>query len=124
LAKVDWLGLKDAPRPGAKKIYDQDFRNRVLATLELAPPAGQAGWDATSVARAVQGSDHAVWRVLRKEGICLQRQRSGCVSTDKEFAAKAANIVGLYLDPPTKRAGHPCGRKTEHPGLGTDHRLG
>jgi transposase len=39
---------------------------------------------------------------LRKEGICLQRQRSWCVSTDKEFAAKAADIVGLYLNPPEK----------------------
>jgi hypothetical protein len=37
-----------------------------------------------------------------KEGICLQRQRSWCVSTDKEFAAKAADIVGLYLNPPEK----------------------
>ncbi len=32
--------------------------------------------------------------------ICLQRQRSWCVSTDKEFAVKAADIVGLYLNPP------------------------
>ena len=37
---------------------------------------------------------------MRKEGICLQRQRSWCVSTDKEFATKAADIVGLYLNPP------------------------
>ena len=52
------------------------------------------------MAAKLNGSVHAVWRVLRKEGICLQRQRSWCVSTDKEFAAKAANIVGLYLNPP------------------------
>jgi hypothetical protein len=45
-------------------------------------------------------SVHAVWRVLRKEGICLARQRSWCVSTDPEFTAKAADIVGLYLNPP------------------------
>ncbi len=38
----------------------------------------------------------------KPEGICLQRQRSWCVSTDKEFAAKAADIVGLYLNPPEK----------------------
>ncbi|NTW35677.1 MAG: hypothetical protein HGB17_06035 [Syntrophobacteraceae bacterium] len=38
--------------------------------------------------------------MLRKEGICLQRQRSWCVSTDKEFTAKAADLVGLSLDPP------------------------
>lgn len=95
-------GLQDAPRPGAKLLYGESFRNRVLATLEQPPPAGQAIWDGPAVADAVDGSVHAVWRVLRKEGICLQRQRSWCVSTDKEFAAKAADIVGLYLNPPEK----------------------
>ena len=95
-------GLEDAPRPGAKPIYDQEFRNKVLATLELPPPSGQAAWDGPAVAKVVGGSVHAVWRVLRKEGICLQRQRSWCVSTDKQFAAKAADIIGLYLNPPEK----------------------
>jgi len=93
-------GLRDAPRPGAKPVYGADFRNRVLAVLEQPPPAGQASWDGPAVAAKLNGSVHAVWRVLRKEGICLQRQRSWCVSTDKEFAAKAADIVGLYLNPP------------------------
>lgn len=93
-------GLEDEPRPGARKVYDEAFRRRVLATLESPPPAGQALWDGPAVAKAVEGSVHAVWRVLRKEGICLQRQRSWCVSTDKEFAAKAADVVGLYLNPP------------------------
>jgi len=93
-------GLRDAPRPGAQPIYGVDFRNRVLAVLETPPPAGQACWDGPAVAAKLNGSVHAVWRVLRREGICLQRQRSWCVSTDKEFAAKAANIVGLYLNPP------------------------
>jgi len=95
-------GLVDAPRPGAKPLYGADFRNRVLALLEQPPPAGQACWDGPAVAAALNGSVHAVWRVLRHEGICLQRQRSWCVSTDKEFAAKAADIVGLYLNPPEK----------------------
>jgi transposase len=93
-------GLRDAPRPGAKPVYGAEFRNRVLTLLEQAPPPGQASWDGPAVAQALDGSVHAVWRVLRHEGICLQRQRSWCVSTDKEFAAKAADIVGLYLNPP------------------------
>lgn len=95
-------GLGDAPRPGAKPVYGEDFRNRVLALLEKPPPPGQACWDGPAVAAALHGSVHAVWRVLRQQGICLQRQRSWCVSTDKEFAAKAADIVGLYLNPPEK----------------------
>lgn len=41
-----------------------------------------------------------MWRVLRKEGIYLQRLRTWCVSTDPGFAPKATEIVGLYLDPP------------------------
>lgn len=93
-------GLRDEHRSGKKAVYGVEFRNEVLAMLEQPPPAGQATWDGPSVAARCKGSVHAVWRVLRKEGICLQRQRSWCVSTDKEFAAKAADIVGLYLNPP------------------------
>ncbi len=37
---------------------------------------------------------------MRKENVCLSRQRSWCVSTDPEFIPKAADIVGLYLNPP------------------------
>jgi transposase len=101
-AKSGMSGLRDIQRPGAKPVYGLDFRNRVLALLETPPPPGQSAWDGPAVAAALDGSVHAVWRVLRHEGICLQRQRSWCVSTDKEFAAKAADIVGLYLNPPEK----------------------
>lgn len=59
-----------------------------------------ASWDGGSLATALGVSDDAVWRVLRKEGIQLQRHRSWCVSTDTEFAAKAADVIGLYLNPP------------------------
>ena len=46
-------GLEDEPRPGATRIYDEAFRNRVLATLEGMPPPGQATWDGPSVAAAL-----------------------------------------------------------------------
>lgn len=59
-----------------------------------------ASWDGGSLAAALGVSDDAVWRVMRKEGIQLSRHRSWCVSTDPQFTAKAADIIGLYLDPP------------------------
>lgn len=108
---IDWrerfnengiFGLKDFPRSGKPLKYTTEFRNKVLATLELPPPLGQSTWDGPAVAKLLNSSVHAVWRVLRKEGICLSRQRSWCVSTDPEFAVKAADIVGLYLNPPEK----------------------
>lgn len=94
------MGLRDRPRPGKPKKYGVEFRKNVLSVLEEPPPAGQACWDGPAVARRLNASVHAVWRLLRKEGICLSRQRSWCVSTDPEFAPKAADIIGLYLDPP------------------------
>lgn len=95
-------GLHDRPRSGKPRTYDETFRDRVLAALEEPPPKGQAKWDGAAVAAHLGVSGDAVWRVLRREGICLARQRSWCVSTDPEFTSKAADIVGLYLNPPEK----------------------
>jgi transposase len=94
------VSLEDAPRCGKPRKYADDFRKDVLALLETPPPKGLATWDGPSVAKELKVSPHAVWRFLREEGICLRRQRSWCVSTDPEFVAKAADVVGLYLDPP------------------------
>src|SRR5450755_2675930 len=93
-------GLRDQRRPGKPAIYDAAFRNRVLALLEQPPPSGMSHWDGPAVAEKLNCSVYAVWRVLRREGIYLRRVRSWCVSTDKEFAPKAAEVVGLYLNPP------------------------
>jgi transposase len=95
-------GLQDRQRPGKPVTYDAAFRNRVLALLEQPPPPGMSHWDGPAVAERLNSSVHAVWRALRREGIYLQRVRSWCVSTDQEFARKAAEIVGLYLNPPVK----------------------
>ena len=93
-------GLRDKQRPGKPTVHGDALRNRVLKQLELPPPKGFARWDGGLLSKALGVSDSAVWRVLRKEGIQLQRHRSWCVSTDPEFAAKAADIIGLYLNPP------------------------
>ena len=93
-------GLRDQLRPGKPVKYDAAFRNRVLALLEQPPPRGMSHWDGPTVAEKLNSSVYAVWRVLRREGIYLQRLRSWCVSTDKEFAPKAAEVVALYLNPP------------------------
>src|SRR5215467_3335319 len=93
-------GLRDQPRPGKPVTYGAAFRDRVLALLEQPPPPGMSHWDGPAVAEKLGSSVHAVWRVLRREGMYLQRLRRWWVSTDKEFAPKAAAIVGLYLNPP------------------------
>ena len=93
-------GLRDAERPGKPVVYGPEFRDRLFALMDEDPPEGMARWDCPSLAAELGGSTHAVWRLLRKEGIYLHRSRSWCISTDPEFSSKAADIVGLYLNPP------------------------
>ena len=100
-AEQGLAGLQDAPRPGAARSYDETTDRRILAMLDRKPPSGNATWTGKLLARALRDvSSHQVWRVLRRHGIHLQRRRSWCISTDPEFAPKAADIVGLYLEPP------------------------
>lgn len=94
-------GLSDRPRPGPEPRYGAATGGRVLALLETPPPAGFGRWTGPLLARALGDiSTHQVWRILRRHRISLRRSHSWCESPDPEFAAKAAAIVGLYLDPP------------------------
>jgi transposase len=95
-------GLADAPRSGKPKTYGSNLRTKLLALIETPPPRGQARWDGVSLAKAAGAKKSTVYALLAKDGIHLQRSRSWCVSTDPQFAAKAADIVGLYLALPQK----------------------
>lgn len=94
-------GLHDDHRPGRPPTLDEEeFRSRLLEQLEAPPPAGHAHWDGRLLAQALGVSADRVWRLLRALGISLKRRRSWCVSTDPQFAEKAADVVGIYLAPP------------------------
>ena len=94
-------GLYDIPRPGRRPRYDRTTEQRILAKVDDSPPEGYTTWTGGLLAEALGDvSSHQVWRVMRKHGIHLQRRRSWCVSTDPQFAQKAADVVALYLDPP------------------------
>jgi transposase len=93
-------GLFDERRSGRPSKYGSDFKKAVLKKLEQEPPAGYGQWDGALLARELSTSKDAVWRLLREHRISLSRKRTWCVSTDPQFAAKAADVVGLYLSPP------------------------
>jgi len=93
-------GLFDAARSGKPATYDEKWKVAVLKKLEEKPPNNQARWDGPTLATALGTSEDAVQRFLQKEGIQLARMRTWCISTDPEFSVKAADIVGLYLNPP------------------------
>src|SRR5580693_9447062 len=100
-ARAGVSGLCDASRSGKPRQYEGDHERRILAALDEPPPAGCGRWDGRLLARHLGDiSKHQIWRVLRRHEIALARRRSWCISTDPGFAQKAADIVGLYLQPP------------------------
>lgn len=93
--------LGDEQRSGRPQEYGTETEQRILALLDSEPPLGRSVWNGRLLADTL-GDVPAdqVWRILRRNGIQLERRRSWCISTDPEFAPKAAEIVGLYLHPP------------------------
>lgn len=92
-------GLQDAVRSGKPSTYTEETRNKVLKVLEEAPPKGQSSWDGKAVALRLGISDDAVWRILRKEGIQLQRMRSWCVSYRQRVFGKISGYYRLIPEP-------------------------
>ena len=71
--------------------------------LEKPPPAGYARWTGPLLAKALGDVDvQYVWRFLREHNIDLAARKSWCESNDPAFVAKAADVVGLYVDPLAK----------------------
>ena len=69
-------GLGDAPRSGAPQKYDDTTEHRILAVLDEPPPEGYSTWNGILIAEHLGDvSEHHVWRVLRRNGIQLQRRR-------------------------------------------------
>ena len=94
-------GLDETGDRGAEAKYTAESGRRILAVLDGPPPPGHGRWTAPLISAAL-GDVHEqyVWRFLRAQKIDLAGRKSWCVSNDPEFAAKAAEIVGLYLAPP------------------------
>jgi transposase len=96
-------GLENLPRAGKTPTYGQATDKRILVLLDKPAPAGFARWTGPLLAKALGDVDvQYVWRFLREHKIDLAARKSWCESNDPAFAAKAADVVGLYVAPPEK----------------------
>jgi len=100
-AREGLAGLAEKPRPGPTPKYGEESGRRIMALLDRPPPRGYARWTGPLIAQAL-GDVHEqqVWRFLRTHKIDLAGRKSWCESSDPEFVAKAADVVGLYMAPP------------------------
>jgi transposase len=95
-------GLLDAPRPGQpRKISDAKVEEVIALTLER-KPVNATHWSTRQMAKASKLNPTAVGRIWRAFGLQPHRQETFKLSTDPLFIDKVRDIVGLYLDPPTR----------------------
>ena len=101
-ARSRFAGLDETGNRGAEPRYGLAEQKRILALLDQPPPGGYGNWTAPLLARAL-GDIHEqyIWRFLRAQKIDLSGRKSWCGSSDPDFVAKAADIVGLSMAPPT-----------------------
>jgi transposase len=100
-ARDRMAGLSETGQRGAAAMYGPEQDRRILALLDQPPPAGYANWTGRLLARELVAiHEQYIWRFLRRQKIDLSGRKSWCQSKDPDFAAKAADIVGLYMSPP------------------------
>ena len=79
---------------------------RVLnRTLKHLPRDGSTHWSSRKLASELGDvSFSAVQRIWRKHGVRPHRLDTHMVSNDPDFESKAADVIGLYLNPPAHAA--------------------
>ena len=94
-------GLRSRPRSGRPRRVSRRKELAVVAAT-MRPPQHATHWSARRLAKGIGLSFMSVHRVWEKYGLQPHRVETFKFSTDPEFAAKLADIVGLYLDPPER----------------------
>lgn len=77
---------------------------RILAKTRDTPPDGSTHWSCRKLAAVLQISHSIVALVWRRAGLQPHRLERYVRSTDPDFETKAADVIGLYLDPPQHAA--------------------
>jgi transposase len=95
------------------KVTDQ-IEARVLArTTERKPADGSTHWSSRKLASELGDISHmTVTRIWAKHGIKPHRLEGYIASNDPEFETKAAEVIGLYLNPPQHAAVFSVDEKT------------
>jgi transposase len=94
--------LKDATRPSRVKPLSPEQINQVVHMTLHDKPSNATQWSLRSMAKVSGLSYSSVQRIWHAHGLKPHLVKTFKLSRDKNFAAKVADVVGLYLNPPDK----------------------
>jgi len=100
-------GLTSQPRGRPGNKVDPRLEARVLRYSVTRKPAdGSTHWSSRKLSAELRGmiSHNAIAKIWRAHGIKPHRLEGYMASNDPQFEQKAADIIGLYLNPPAHAA--------------------
>jgi transposase len=105
-------GLMDTPRPGRPSSLSERVKAAIISEATR-PPANRARWSIRTMARAKGVSKTTVQKLWHANEIKPHLTRTFKLSNDPEFESKFWDVIGLYLDPPTKALVLCCDEKSQ-----------
>jgi transposase len=105
-------GLYSRHRGQSASVLTPKVEARILEATRRAPTDGSTHWSTRRLAEHLDLSHMMVARVWRKHGLRPHRLDRYMASNDPDFEQKAADIIGLYLNPPQHAAVFSVDEKT------------
>ena len=93
-------GLRAKYRGQPPTVRTPALEARVLARTRQQPPDGSTHWTTRKLAKVLGISHMLVARIWRRAGLQPHRFERYMLSDDPQFEEKAADVIGLYLNPP------------------------
>jgi len=97
-------GLWGRHRGSKPRLRTPQMEARILNWTRKAPPHGATHWSTRTLAKQLGVPHTLVQRVWQRAGLQPHRLERYMRSTDPAFESKAAEIIGLYLNPPQHAA--------------------
>ena len=95
----------DTHHPGqSTSVLTPALRAKILSATRKKPADGSTHWSCRKLAAIVGVSKSTVYRTWKEAGLKPHRLERYMASDDPEFESKAADIIGLYLNPPRHAA--------------------
>src|SRR5437868_13752279 len=105
-------GLTARHRGSKPTVLTPALEARIMTWTRRPPPHGATHWSTRSLGRKLGVQHTIVARAWRHAGLQPHRLERYMRSTDPEFETKAADVIGLYLDPPQPAAAFCVDEKT------------
>ena len=93
-------GLVPRYKGRTKRILTPELEAKILSATRKTPSDGSTHWTTRKLGVHLGLNHMLIARAWRRAGIRPHRMKRYMASNDPNFESKAADIIGLYLDPP------------------------